>query len=109
VLALCTAAVLSGNTLFEDVTAWVHHARREVLAACGARRNAPGVLAAPHPDTVGRVFRELGAQALAHHAGAYLAMRELRGPVTFPVTGPGVLPALAVDGKAVRGAAGADG
>ena len=68
------------------VTARVHHARREVLTACGARRNAPGVLAAPHPDTVGRVFRELGAQALAHHAGAYLAMRELRGPVTFPVT-----------------------
>jgi predicted transposase YbfD/YdcC len=109
VLALCTAAVLSGNTCFEDVTAWVHHAPPEVLAACGARRNAPGILAAPHPDTVERVFRELGAQSLAHHAGAYLALRQLRGPVTFPVAGPALLPALAVDGKAVRGAAGADG
>jgi len=109
VLALCTAAVLSGNTLFEDVTAWVYHAPQEVLAACGARRNAPGARVAPHPDTVERVFRELGARALAHHAGAYLALRERRGPVTFPVAGPAWLPALAVDGKAVRGAAGPDG
>jgi predicted transposase YbfD/YdcC len=109
VLALCTAAVLAGNASFEDVAAWVYHAPGEVLAACGARRNALGFLAAPHPDTVERIFRELGAAALAHHAGAYLALRELRGPVTFPVAGPGWLPALAVDGKAVRGAAGPDG
>ena len=33
VLALCTAAVLCGNTCFEDVTAWVYHAPQEVLAA----------------------------------------------------------------------------
>jgi predicted transposase YbfD/YdcC len=108
-LALCTAAVLAGNTSFEDVTAWAYHADQQVLAACGARRNALGVLVAPHPDTVERVFRELGAPALAHHAGAYLALRQLRGPVTFPLAGPGWLPALAVDGKAVRGAAGPDG
>ena len=109
VLALCTAAVLSGSTCFEDVAAWVYHAPREVLAACGARRNALGVLVAPHPDTVERIFRELGAQALARHTGAYLAVRARSGPVTFPVAGPGWLPALAVDGKAAGGAAGADG
>jgi predicted transposase YbfD/YdcC len=109
VLALCTAAVLSGNTSFEDVAAWVYHAGQEVLAACGARRNGPGILVAPHPDTVERIFRELGAPALAHRAGAYLALRERRGPVTFPAAGPGWLPAVAVDGKAVRGAAGPDG
>jgi hypothetical protein len=109
VLALCTAAVLAGNTSFEDVTAWVYHAPQEVLAACGARRDALGTRAAPHPDTVERIFRDLGAQALARRAGAYLALREQRGPVTFCVAGPGWLPALAVDGKAVRGAAGPDG
>lgn len=76
ILALCTAAVLAGNTSFEDVTAWVYHADPQVLAACGARRNALGVLAAPHPDTVERVFRQLGAALLAHHAGAYLALRQ---------------------------------
>ena len=75
VLALCTAAVLSGNTAIEDVTAWVHHAPQEVLATARARRNALGIWAAPHPDTVVRIFAVPGAPALAHHAGAYLALR----------------------------------
>jgi predicted transposase YbfD/YdcC len=109
VLALCTAAVLSGNTSLEDVTAWVRHAPQPVLAACRARRGAPGAYAAPHPDTVVRVLSALGAQELAHHAGAYLAVRAAAGPVTFPVNKPGWLPAVAVDGKAVKGAAGEDG
>ena len=43
------AAVLCGNTAIEDVTAWVHAAPRQVLAAAGARRNALGVRVAPHP------------------------------------------------------------
>jgi predicted transposase YbfD/YdcC len=109
VLALCAAAVLSGCTTLEDVTAWVHAAPPGVLAAAGARRNALGVLAAPHPDTVVRVLAALGAQALARQAGVYLAARAHPGPVTFPLAGPAPLPAIAVDGKAVRGAAGEDG
>ena len=109
VLALCTAAVLCGNTGDEDVTAWVHAAPQEVLAAAGARQNALGVRVAPHPETVVRIFAALGAQALADCAGAYLARRARPGPVTFPLAGPGWLPAVAVDGKAVRGAAGPDG
>jgi predicted transposase YbfD/YdcC len=109
VLALCTAAVLSGNTSFEDVTAWVHRAPQRVLGACRARRNAAGAWVAPHPDTVARLLAALGAQALARHAGAYLAGRAAPGPVAFPVKRPGPLPAVAVDGKAVKGAAGPDG
>jgi predicted transposase YbfD/YdcC len=109
VLALCTAAVLCGNTSLEDVTAWARHAPQQVLAACGARRDAAGARVAPHPDTVVRLLSALGSQALAHHAGAYLARRAAAGPVTFPVRKPGPLPAVAVDGKAVRGAAGPDG
>ena len=46
---------------------------------------------------------------LTDHAGAFLARRAAAGPVTFPAAGPGGLPAIAVDGKAVRGAAGPDG
>jgi predicted transposase YbfD/YdcC len=109
VLALCTAAVLCGNSSFEDVTAWVHAAPQQVLAACAARRDALGAYLAPHPDTVVRLLSALGAQPLAHHAGAYLARRAAAGPVTFPVGKPGPLPAVAVDGKAMRGAAGDDG
>jgi predicted transposase YbfD/YdcC len=109
VLALCAAAVLCGNASIEDVTAWVAAAPQQVLAAAGCRRDDLGACAAPHPDTVVRIFTALGAQALASHAGAFLASRALPGPVTFPVAGPGWLPAVAVDGKAVRGAAGPDG
>jgi predicted transposase YbfD/YdcC len=108
-LALCLAAVLCGNTAIEDVTAWAHAAPQEVLAAAGARQNALGILVAPHPDTLVRLFSALGAQALAAHAGAYLARRAGPGPAAFPLAGPGWLPAVAVDGKAVRGAAGPDG
>jgi predicted transposase YbfD/YdcC len=109
VLVLCTGAVLSGCTTLEDVTAWAHAAPREVLAAAGARRNVLGVLVAPHPDTVIRLLSALGAQALARQAGAYLAARAHPGPVAFPLAGPSLLPAIAVDGQAVRGAAGDDG
>lgn len=109
VLALCTAAVLCGNTAIEDVTAWVQHAPQQVLAAAGARRNALGVRVAPHPDTVVRLLGQLGGQAVAQQCGAYLARREHPGPVACAVAGPGWLPAIAVDGKAVRGAVGADG
>ena len=87
----------------------MYHAPQDVLAAARARRNALGIWAAPHPDTVVRIFAVLGVPALAHHAGAYLALRALTGPVAYPVAGPGRLPAVAVDGKAVRGAAGEDG
>ena len=109
VLALCLAAVLCGNTAIEDVTAWVHAAPPEVLAAAGARRNVLGARVAPHPQTVVRVFTALGAQVLADCAGAYLARRAHPGPAVFPLAGPRWLPAIAVDGKAVRGAAGPDG
>ncbi|MGH7734352.1 MAG: transposase family protein, partial [Gemmatimonadales bacterium] len=109
VLALCTAAALCGNTSIEDVTAWIAGAPQRVLAAAGCRRDALGVRVPPSPDTVVRVFTRLGAQALADHAGMVLASRADAGPAVFPVAGPGWLPAIAVDGKAVRGAAGEDG
>src|SRR5258708_34146553 len=48
VLALCTAAVLCGNTPVEDVTAWAHAAPQEGLAAAGARRNALRACVPPH-------------------------------------------------------------
>jgi predicted transposase YbfD/YdcC len=109
VLALALSAVLSGCGSLEDVTAWIAAAPQEALAACGARVNALGVRVAPSPDTVERVFAALGAQALARHAGAFLAARAHPGPVQFPAAGPGPLPAIAVDGKAMRGASGEDG
>ncbi len=109
ILAMCTAAVLCGCTSLEDITAWICSADPRVLAALGCRRNAAGMLTPPHPETVGRVFADLGAQGLADHAGVFLARRAGLGPVVFPLAAPGWLPGIAVDGKAVRGAVGADG
>jgi len=109
VLAMCAAAALCGNTTLEDAGAWVRAADRQVLAALGCRRNRLGVCVPPHPDTIVRVFTAVSAQQLADHAGAYLAARAGTGPVVFPVAAPGWLPGIAVDGKAVRGAAGGDG
>ena len=109
VLAMSAAAVLCGNSTLEDVTAWVSAADQQVLAALGCRRSRLGVCVPPHPDTIVRVFTAVSAQQLADHAGAYLAARAAAGPAVFPVAAPGWLPGIAVDGKAVRGAAGTSG
>jgi predicted transposase YbfD/YdcC len=109
ILGLCTAAVVSGQLLLDDITAWISAANPEVLAAFECRRDATGRLTPPHPDTVERLVTLLQAQHLADGVGAWLAARAGVGPVGAPIAGPGWLPAVAVDGKAVRGAIGADG
>jgi predicted transposase YbfD/YdcC len=109
ILGLCTAAVLAGQVGLVEITDWVATAGQEVLAALGCRRGPSGQATPPHPDTVERVFALLGAQGLADGVGAHLAARAGLGCVGAPVDAPQVLPAVAVDGKAVRGAIGADG
>lgn len=109
VLGLCLAAMLCGQKTLVEITDWVTAAGQEVLAGLGVRRNQHGVCTPPHPDTVTRLFAALGAQRLADGVGAWLAVKIGLGPVAFPVAAPALLPALALDGKAVRGAVGADG
>lgn len=109
ILGLCTAAVLAGQVDLVGICDWISHAGQEVLAALGVRPRRRGRYMAPHPDTVERVFTALGAQGLADGVGAFLARGAGLGPVSFPVAGPGWLPAIAVDGKAMRGAIGPDG
>jgi predicted transposase YbfD/YdcC len=113
--------VLAGQIELADITAWVAAAPQELLAATGARRNAAGGYVAPHPDTIERVFEALDGQDLADAAGRHLMARHLSAhPV--PDCEPGADPwaagpdgkprlrhGLAVDGKAMRGAPGADG
>ena len=109
ILGLCTAAVLAGQVTLTDITDWVATADQEVLAGLGCRRDPAGRATAPHPDTVERVFALLGAQHLADGVGAHLAARAGIGCVGAPISAPAMLPAVAVDGKAVRGAIGDDG
>jgi hypothetical protein len=111
ILGLCTAAVLAGEVDLDDITAWVAAAPQELLAAMGCRRNRLGVHVAPHPDTIERVFAALAAQDLADQVGAHLARKAAaaRTPAVSLQRGPVLLPGLAVDGKAIRGAIRADG
>jgi predicted transposase YbfD/YdcC len=93
-----------------EIGDWVAGASPDLLAAVGAspgRRG--GKLRPPHPDTIERVFDALGTQGLADQLGAYLAGRAGIAPVGAPIGGPVLLPAIAVDGKAMRGAIGEDG
>lgn len=121
ILGLCTAAMLAGEVDLAGITAWVSAAPQDLLAAMGLRRNGSGVHVAPHPDTVERVFEALDGQDLADAGGRYLMARHLQAhPV--PDSEPGADPwaagpdgkprlrhGLAADGKAIRGAVGADG
>lgn len=109
ILGLATAAVLSGCVTLTEITCWVTAAPGDLLAALGCWRDRRGRRRPPHPDTIERVFAGLGAQHLAGHLGAYLAGRAGIAPVGAPIAGPVLLPAIAVDGKAMRGAVGPDG
>jgi predicted transposase YbfD/YdcC len=109
ILGLCTAAVLAGCVTLVEITDWVIHADPQLLGALGARQDRSGRCVPPHPDTIERVFAALGAQGLAEHTGTYLGRQGGLGPVAAPVAGPTLLPALAIDGKAVKGAIGTDG
>jgi hypothetical protein len=62
------------------------------------------VRAGRHPDP-----RRGQPRALSRAAGAGLAGAEDKGPVTFPVAGPVLLPQVTCDGKEARGALRPDG
>lgn len=110
ILGLCTAAMLSDCQTLVEITTWITHADQDLLSAFGCRRDqASGLCVPPHPDTVNRLFAALDAAALADLTGAHLGARAQIAPTAAPITGPTRLPALAIDGKAVRGAIGPDG
>jgi predicted transposase YbfD/YdcC len=109
ILGLAQAAATAGCVTVTEIAAWAAAAPQDLLARLGSRRDPCGRRVAPHPDTVGRVLEALDPQPLADTAGAYLAARAGLGPAVFPLDGPVLQPAMAVDGKAMRGAIGDSG
>jgi predicted transposase YbfD/YdcC len=109
ILGLACAAVAGGQVTLVEITDWIAAADQGLLAAMGCRRNRSGMFVAPHPDTVERVFAVLGAQDLADRVSAHQLVGTNVRPTGAPIGGPVLLPAIAFDGKAVRGAVGADG
>lgn len=147
ILALCLAAMLSGNTLRDDIVAYAAAAPRWLLAVVGVQVRA-GRLRAPHADTVERVLNLVDGQVADDVIGGWFARRAGLGVIAEIVVEPdvvepevaeggagsvhgarpaavevcdpadGVVPvllvdgriaAVAVDGKAMAGAVGADG
>ena len=110
ILAMCTAAVLCGCSSLEDVTAWVGAGpitRSWPRSDAAATPSGSSRTAAPGYDRAG--LHRAGRLAASRSRQHVLARRGEPGSGRFPVAAPAWLPAIAVDGKAVRGAVGADG
>jgi predicted transposase YbfD/YdcC len=102
-LALAAAAVLAGARSLTAIGEWAADAPQPILTALGARRDPlTGTRHAPEETTMRRVLGRVDGDALDAAVGAWLADR-LRLP------GPRHRRAVAVDGKSLRGAIGADG
>lgn len=121
VLAVAAAAVLAGARSILAIGEWAREAPQPVLGALGARhsRRHDRFLAA-HTDTFRRVLRRVDATAVDTAIGLFLAERAGCGGLhsTEPADAqpedvdgqqPPIAGALAVDGKAQRGARQADG
>lgn len=98
VLALATAAVLTGARSLAAITEWAADAPPLVLAALGVRRDPlTGEHRVPGETTLRRVLTTIDGDALDAAVTAWLADR-------LPAPGPHQPRAIAVDGKTLRGA-----
>ena len=104
ILAVAAAAVVCGARSFAAIGEWAADAPQWVLAALGARQHAAGgVLIVPHEATLRRTIQAFDAELLDTLISGWLAEQ------APPPTADAGLPAIAVDGKTVRGAWRADG
>jgi hypothetical protein len=103
ILAVAAAAVLTDARSMAAIAEWAADAPQPVRAALGARRDAPDRWVVPAEATIRRALARVDPTALAAVIGAWLADRDHPGH-------PGQRrPAVAVDGKTLRGAKGDDG
>ena len=106
-LAIAAAAALSGAKSFVAVGEFAGELSQEALARLGARRHpVTGRYVAPHEATLRRAIRSVDPDQLDRALGGWLAEQ------THPASGNSgdqQLPAVAVDGKTLRGARGANG
>ena len=105
VLAVAVCAVLAGARSFTAIGEWVADAPPDVLAALGVRADPWRVLRPPDEATVRRVMTDIDADALDMAIGGWLG--QLAPPAPAPVVEPPTprqaWPAVAVDGKTLRG------
>jgi predicted transposase YbfD/YdcC len=111
VLAAAIAAVMAGAQSFTAIGEWIADAPPPVLASLGIRRDPlTRRFEPPGEATIRRVLESVDAGVLDKEIGVWLHARvRAAGPRSGPRSGQ--RPALAVDGKALRGTrhASADG
>jgi predicted transposase YbfD/YdcC len=126
VLTLCAAAVLAGMRSFTAIAGWVADVPAELLAVLYPPM--PRTLGGPSKTTLWRVLTGADAAAVDAAIGSWLAEQARQRHAEAPTAGrapdtdtadrtdekpveqiDGPLLAVAVDGKTVRGAVGADG
>ncbi|MCU1658748.1 MAG: transposase, family [Pseudonocardiales bacterium] len=111
VLAVAVCAVLSGAKSLAAIGEWAADAPADVLCALGIRPDPlTGVPVAPQETTLRRVLARVDADALDATIGAWLSA--LHPPPSPPAVEPPTprdpWPAVAVDGKTLRGSANRD-
>jgi predicted transposase YbfD/YdcC len=104
VLAVASAAVVAGARSFVAISEWAADTPTWVRVALGVRRDPlTGSYGVPDEATIRRVLSRVDPDQLDASIGGWLADRRQ------PVARPGRRRVVAVDGKTVRGAAGANG
>ncbi|PRX61452.1 putative transposase YbfD/YdcC [Nonomuraea fuscirosea] len=104
-LAGAAAAVLAGARSFTAIGEWIAEAPAQVMAVLGVRRD-PLSRAWQPPDesTVRRLFEQLDTEALDEAVCSWLAGRAATADTTIHSPARARRQAVAVDGKALRGA-----
>lgn len=105
-LSVAVCAVLAGARSLAAIGEWAADAPTEVLSALGVRADPlTGVVRPPNVSTVRRVLVGIDGDALDAALGAWLAgLSPMPAPPQVePPTPRGSWPAIAVDGKALRG------
>lgn len=104
VLAIAAASVLAGARSYTAIGEYAAELSQDVLARPQARRHpVTGRYTAPDESTLRRAIQRVDPDALDAAVGGWLADQTRAGRLE------GALLAVAVDGKSLRGAVGADG
>ena len=116
ILTIAAAAVAAESRSFTAIGEWAADASQKVLALLGVRRDQQGVYRAPDEATVRRVLQAVDPDAVDAAISAWLAgchpeptTQPTPEPADEPVHDLPLLPAVAVDGKTLRGTCGRDG
>ena len=110
-LLLCACAVISGAKSIDELAEWGQRAHTQILRTIGIRTHPLTWRRSPSAATIERVLARIDGQALDAAIGAYLAHRyQAATPSDSTATDTADpvaprLPAIAIDGKALKGSA----